>query len=634
MLSPGPNVLHRNLFIIAFSIVIVGGIFVYGRHVTTNPRGFFIDESSIANNAYLISRTGHDEHGQAWPLYFRAFGEYKNPIYIYLLAAIFRLTGPSILAARLLSVTAGLMTAMVLGLLSFHLTGRRGVALIVMGSVLLTPWLFELSRVVLEVSIYPLVLSLFLLCVQRAATRSRWSWSAVVPLALTLALLTYTYSIGRLLAPLLAIGLLFFVRRSGWKSVLSVWALYAITLTPLAIFNLRNPGALTARFSLITYLKRENSFGQTALDFLRHYVANINPWRLLVKGDPNSFQMAHVEGAELMLAATVVLAIIGAWLVLRKKRDPWWRFICYGLMVSIIPASLTQETFHVLHLSPVPVFLLLLSVPAVAWFLAGNGRRRALLIVLAAFTLVQGATFQRRYATSADSVRRLHVFDAQYPNVIFAAAMENPRRPIYLSDAYGIPGYVQAFWQATLQKVPLSNFVHLPVEDAPPTGAIVITTKDICSGCNILAESPPYTLYVAARSERARSPLPDSAFRAEISVANPPTNLSAGEQATVQVSIKNKSEVIWRGRDWTADPFQIAAGNHWLDGGGKTIINDDGRAPFTRDVRPGETIEIPLTINAPLRGGNYQLEIDLVQEGVSWFGLRGSPTLRLPIVIK
>ena len=111
MLSAGRNSLHRNLFIIAFSIIIVGGIFVYGRHVTTNPRGFFIDESSIAYNAYLVSRTGRDEHGQAWPLYFRAFGEYKNPIYIYLLASIFRLTGPSILAARLLSVTAGLMTA-------------------------------------------------------------------------------------------------------------------------------------------------------------------------------------------------------------------------------------------------------------------------------------------------------------------------------------------------------------------------------------------------------------------------------------------------------------------------------------------------------------------------------------------
>src|SRR5947207_11581392 len=130
MLSARRNFFHRNLFIIAFSIVIVGGIFVYVRHVTTNPRGFFIDESSIAYNSYLISRTGHDEHGQAWPLYFRAFGEYKNPIYIYLLASIFRLTGPSILAARLLSVSTGLITALVPGLLSFPLTRRRHVLLI------------------------------------------------------------------------------------------------------------------------------------------------------------------------------------------------------------------------------------------------------------------------------------------------------------------------------------------------------------------------------------------------------------------------------------------------------------------------------------------------------------------------
>src|SRR5437016_10137088 len=41
------------------------------------------------------------------------------------------------------------------------------------------------------------------------------------------------------------------------------------------------------------------------------------------------------------------------------------------------------------------------------------------------------------YATSADSVRRLHIFDAQYPKLIFAAALADPRRPIYLSDAYG-----------------------------------------------------------------------------------------------------------------------------------------------------------------------------------------------------
>src|SRR5207253_570727 len=235
------NFLRRHQVALAFLFLLAGGIFLYGRHVTTSPRGFFIDESSIAYNAYLLSQTGRDEHGQAWPLYFRAFGEYKNPVYIYLLAAIFRLTGPSILAARLLSVTAGLMTAIVLGVLSFRITRRRSVALFVMFSALLTPWLFELSRVVLEVSIYPLALSLFLLCAQRVAIRSKWSWREIVPLALTLALLTYTYSIGRLLAPLLGFGLLLFVRRSGWKSVLSAWALYAVTLAPLAVFKLRTP---------------------------------------------------------------------------------------------------------------------------------------------------------------------------------------------------------------------------------------------------------------------------------------------------------------------------------------------------------------------------------------------------------
>jgi len=75
----------------------------------TTP-GFVTDESSIAFDALTISRTGADEHGATMPLYFRAFGEYKNPVYIYLLALEFRITGPSILAARALSILLGFRT--------------------------------------------------------------------------------------------------------------------------------------------------------------------------------------------------------------------------------------------------------------------------------------------------------------------------------------------------------------------------------------------------------------------------------------------------------------------------------------------------------------------------------------------
>ena len=64
------------------------------------PRGLYIDESSIGLNAALIAETGYDEHGKFLPTYFEAFGEYKNPLYIYLNAFIFKLAGVSVFNLR------------------------------------------------------------------------------------------------------------------------------------------------------------------------------------------------------------------------------------------------------------------------------------------------------------------------------------------------------------------------------------------------------------------------------------------------------------------------------------------------------------------------------------------------------
>jgi 4-amino-4-deoxy-L-arabinose transferase-like glycosyltransferase len=619
--------LRRYAFVVAFTTTLVIGVVIYTRHLTSNPRGFFIDESSIAYNAYTIAQSGRDEFGIAWPLYFRAFGEYKNPVYVYLLAAIYRVSGPSILSARLLSALGGLITAALLGLLAWRMTRRRSVVLFMIFSALLTPWLFELSRVVVEVSLYPLAVTLLLLSVHRASEKAKWRWRDLISLALTLALLTYSYSIGRLLAPLLALGLVMFVRRVGWKSLIAAWAAYAVTLVPLVIFNARHPGALTARFSLITYFKSESSLAGWAFDFLRHYISNINPWRLVVTGDPNEFQMAHVHGTELMLAATCALGLFGAVLAWRKGFDRWWAFIGYGLIVSIIPASLTAETFHLLHLSPVPIFLLVLTVPAVNC-LAQTGFRRRILIVLATLTLVQGALFQWRYAAAANSPWRLHVFDADYAKAIFEPAMANPRRPIYLSDESGIPGYIQAYWYAALRGVPLTNFVHLPIEEQPPLDALVISTKLFCERCRIVGETPPYTLYIAGNPPLLRAPLPDNGFRAALDINNPPVTLSRDARVTLDVALKNISDVRWQGRLWHAEPFQIAVGNHWLDASGNVVTNDDGRVALAQDLQPGDTIKINLVVNAPAQRGEYILEVDAVQEGVSWFGLRGSKTWR------
>ena len=64
------------------------------------------------------------------------------------------------------------------------------------------------------------------------------------------------------------------------------------------------------------------------------------------------------------------------------------------------------------------------------------------------------------------------------------------------------------------------------------------------------------------------------------------------------------------------------------------LVNDDGRTQLPRDLGPGEEAELKLHVNAPNAPGEYLLELDMLQEGVSWFGLKGSTTTRLPVRVE
>ncbi|MCA1635835.1 MAG: glycosyltransferase family 39 protein [Acidobacteria bacterium] len=505
---------RRRTAALVFLAVVVLGVVLYTADMPGNPPGFYIDESSIAYNAHLIATTGSDEHGTSWPLFFRAFGDYKNPVYVYLLAALFRLTGPSIVAARLLSVALGLLAALALGLLAARLTKRREAAPLVALSALLTPWLFELSRVVIEVALYPLAVALFLLCVHRAASAGRWTWGDAARLAATLALLTYSYSVGRLLGPLLALGLALFATRANLLRIFRVWLVYALSLVPLFVYGWRHPGVLTGRFQAITYLSPQSTSAETALEFLKHYSGNLDVWRLLVTGDPNVNQIASIHGVTLVLAATFALSLAGAWLALRRgTRDAagrrWWLFVLYGLAASVVPASLTNEYFHMLRLAAVPVFLLVLTAPAFAWLLeeraAHKRARRTALILLVSLTLAQGAVFQWQYHAHARAPRRTYLFDSDYAEKILAPTLDAPQRPIYLADALAVPGYIHAYWHATLRGAARAEFVLLAPDASPPVGALVISTEESCPRCRIIARRDPYTPRARGCGSRRRA---------------------------------------------------------------------------------------------------------------------------------
>jgi hypothetical protein len=51
-------------------------------------------------------------------------------------------------------------------------------------------------------------------------------------------------------------------------------------------------------------------------------------------------------------------------------------------------------------------------------------------------------------------------------------------------------------------------------------------------------------------------------------------------------------------------------------------------------VAPGESADLACEFAAPDRPGRYRLELDMVDEGICWFGSTGSPTLRLPLDVK
>lgn len=133
--------------------------------------------------------------------------------------------------------------------------------------------------------------------------------------------------------------------------------------------------------------------------------------------------------------------------------------------------------------------------------------------------------------------------------------------------------------------------------------------------------------------------LPDEAFKAHISAPGAPTQLKAGQKATIQVQVKNVSTVQWYalGGEVNTNPdnkFYLSVGNRWLDGTGKLITDMDGRHGLTKDLKPGEETEVPLQITAPKNPGNYILELDVVQEQVVWFHLKGSPMARVNVKVE
>jgi hypothetical protein len=512
------------------ALALLFSLYTWG--ISKNPPGFYLDESATAYNAYLVSRTGAGEFGPKFPILFQEYAvsnpNYINPLTIYLLAIVFRFLHPSIVVARTFAAFWMFAACLLLGVLAKRISGQRKIGIIVAGTALLTPWLFEIGRLVWDAHFTAFTVVVFVLAAYRIQSKERWNWQDIAMVAGSLAVVTYGYFAGRVLAPLFALGLLLLATtKRRFFGVVEIWLAYGVTLVPLIVFNRSHPGVLTRRLWNVTYIRPGGPWKEIPsqlAELVRRYLEDQSLTPLLMMGDYHGRH--HVQGSGgPILFATFVLAMIGLGLIIaRTWREPWWRFVIYGLAVSILPGAITNEPFHQLRLMGYAVFLLVLTIPALQWLLVPNepkqgadatskeahsrepgheaivshslsrSIRLGFLGILLAATVAQAIDFQVAYRR--EGPKRLYDFDAPY-KPLYDAALARPERPIYLENGMWGPAYMHAFWYATVESRPLSEFIRLPDGAKPPPGAIVLSSNSDCQNCQPIQKSYVYQLYRA-----------------------------------------------------------------------------------------------------------------------------------------
>jgi SAM-dependent methyltransferase len=147
-----------------------------------------------------------------------------------------------------------------------------------------------------------------------------------------------------------------------------------------------------------------------------------------------------------------------------------------------------------------------------------------------------------------------------------------------------------------------------------------------------LLRSGGVAVFQMPAARRSSPQLPASAFRARVALSpRTPLTLRAGTINYLTVTATNLGDVPWPAHGHRA----VHVGNHWRrTKDGELVTQDDGRASFFDDVPPGGSEDVTLEIRTPSKAGDYFLDIDLVQEEVTWFAEHGMAPDRITVRVE
>lgn len=431
----------QSIFILCIIILLSLLVSTHVGMLDKIPAGLFLDESSIGYNAISIMNTGRDEHGIRYPIYFESVGDYKNPIYIYSVAAVFKLFGISEFTLRFTSVIFYFAALTITVLLIRRMFDHNKVVLTYMlVSFGFLPLLFTISRLSFEVITQLTWVSATNFCIWltfHEADNDRFAFLKSLGCGFVIGTSIYTYSTARFLSFLALFSLwMIYLRRDNIKKLTTITSAFLLSLIPFFYFTFRQTDNISSRFLELSYM--DDPIG--VIEKLAIFISNLgiywSPDFLIFHGDPN---LRHSTGhGGIIYAITLLLFIVGIInIIITKKLNRFNIFLFVNLLFSPVAAALTSEgTPHALRSMLLGYYILLFScfgLESICMIKRPLVRNIAIAFVLI-FLLAESATYQLDYflAYPARSVEAMGSLD--FKSSLETAIDQNPREIIFVNE--------------------------------------------------------------------------------------------------------------------------------------------------------------------------------------------------------
>ena len=341
--------------IILITLLIVGFILRI-LNINQLPTSLNWDEISHGYNAYSILKTGKDEWNVNFPLIFRAFGDYKLPVYIYLTVPSVLLFGLNAFSVRFISILAGSIIPLFVFLIVKHLFPKKPILAILSASIIVfSPVTLFLSRIALEANLFLLFfcISIYFLLVKK------YGLSTFV-----FGLSLFTYNSARVLLPFYLILIIYIFLKNKYHFFKN-WFKFLpfIIFVAIAVFQTLNQSG-QARYEWVSLLdagsiNKINELRQTYPRFIinkatyfiftasKNYLSHFNPQYLFFNGGSNyQFSLPSLFLFSPLFLPFFILGILK--LIKNIKKDEF-KIILYWLLISPIPSSITRDAPHVLR---------------------------------------------------------------------------------------------------------------------------------------------------------------------------------------------------------------------------------------------------------------------------------------------